>query len=366
MQTSPIRIIGLMCGTSHDGLDLADVVFHLPVGWSASSHDPRLLASGLRYELAGTQFSPLPESLQKRLRGVMEDSALAYAELDRDVALFFAEQVRTYCRKSGIKPDYLASHGVTVFHDPAKGLTTQIAHGGVLSAATGIACISDFRIQDVARGGQGAPLVPVADAWLFSTYDATLNLGGFANVSLIGSGSVMGYDTSPCNIVLNTVAAQMHLAYDEGGKIAREGNVVSGLLERLNALPYYHAAPPKSLGYEWVREHVLPLVMDQKYRWPDVMATFTEHIAVQCGRALTDMEGKVLVTGGGARNTYLVERIQAHVNATVRVGSDELIDFREALAFALLGLLRVLHLPNAYASVTGADTNGCNGALYIP
>ena len=264
------------------------------------------------------------------------------------------------------KAEFIASHGVTVFHQPARGITTQLGSGAIISALTGLTTICDFRLQDVSKHGQGAPLVPGCDKALFPSYTHTLNLGGFANLSVL-RGSLTGYDIAPCNLLLNERAATLGLTYDEGGNMARGGNLIPALLNQLNNLLYYASPPPKSLGTEWIASELSPIIE----RWntspiDDQMHTLTEHIATQIGAVLNDKDAEVLVTGGGAYNHYLIERIRYHSVAHLVVPEPDLIEYREAICFAFLGLKRLLALPNVFAQSTGANGDSCAGAVYLP
>ena len=228
---------------------------------------------------------------------------------------------------------------------------------------SGIDTVCDFRTTDVALGGQGAPLVPIGDAVLFGDYDYCLNMGGFSNISFADGERRLAYDISPVNYVLNHYASLRGMAYDRDGALARSGKVCAELLERLNALDFYTQSGPKSLGREWVEEVVYPLIDSYGLSVEDVLATFVEHVAVQIGRNVRG--GRVLVTGGGARNVYLLDRMRAVAPQADYVVPDPLtIDFKEALIFALLGALYVAGRPNCLATVTGAAHDNIGGCLY--
>ena len=347
--TFHIDVVGLMSGTSLDGLDLCCVHFDFDGSW--------------KYHIVKAESVDYPEDLRQRLATAQTMSALDYARLHSDYGLYLGEQVRDFIARNALQVDLVASHGQTIFHQPSVRFTGQIGSGAGIAAVTGIDTVCDFRTTDVALGGQGAPLVPIGDAVLFGDYDYCLNLGGFSNISYAEGSKRLAYDISPVNYVLNAYAGKLGMAYDRDGETARSGQVCSALLDALNALPFYTQAGPKSLGREWVESEVYPLI--ERYGLPveDVLATFVEHVAVQVGRHVR--RGRVLVTGGGARNRYLVERMQALAPQVQYVVPDALtIDFKEALIFALLGALYMADRPNCLASVTGAARDNIGGCLY--
>lgn len=253
---------------------------------------------------------------------------------------------------------WICSHGHTVFHSPQTRMTVQIGHGPSLREAAGKPVIFDFRSADVAAGGQGAPLVPVAERDLFSGYAACLNLGGFANITLLQQGPITAFDICPCNTVLNDLANQVGMPYDAGGETASMGNLSPRLLKELNILPYYSQAGPKSLGREMVGQSITPLLKAyDKVSVPDLLHTFTEHIAWAISSAVTNLleNSQVLVTGGGAFNTYLMDRMRALAPQITWVIPDmDTVCFKEAVAFAYLGYLHHHNLPGNIPSVTGA------------
>lgn len=349
-----MRGIGLMCGTSHDGLDIADVAFEKNENqWS--------------FEVHATASIPLPESLKRRIDTPFSLSALEFVTLDRDFATFCATQVSAFIQNTGSGASFISSHGVTMFHVPAQCIACQLGSGAIISALTGLSVISDFRLQDVMKGGQGAPLVPGADRLLFADKQFTLNLGGFANVTDLRHTAPLGFDICACNLLLNRLVKRLGLAFDPQGENARRGKLVPDLLDALNALEYFRLSPPKSLGYEWFEQAVQPVLRDFEHlNTQDLLCTATEHIATQIARYLDDASAACLVTGGGAHNDFLLDRLKVHALSGIVKPSDELVDFREAIAFAFLGALRLSGIPNALASVTGARQDTCAGALYLP
>ena len=262
--------------------------------------------------------------------------------------------------------DFVSSHGHTVFHQPDQGFTLQIGNTPQLSKGIGLPLICDFRSQDVELGGQGAPLVPVGDLHLFKSYSCCLNLGGFANVSLPQKAQVIAYDICAVNTVLNVLANEKGLEYDSEGNLAKAGNLISELLNALEALEYYQKKAPKSLGIEWVNEQIFPLL--EKYRTisvEDRIHTYTQHIAKQIGSTFLDSDS-VLITGGGAKNDYLISLLNQFSKAKFSIPDPLVVDFKEALIFAFLGLLRIENQVNCLSCVTGASADHSSGNIFYP
>jgi len=351
LNTTPITGIGLMCGTSHDALDIAGVEFEMNSGvWS--------------YRLLASRTIPLRGNLLKDLDRSTSMSGLELATLDFQFASFCAESVNVFIAEEDAKYDFIASHGVTIFHDPDNGINMQIGSGAIISSLTRLTVVCDFRSQDVALSGQGAPLVPLADALLFSEFEYTLNLGGFANLAKNSASNVTGFDVSFCNLALNFVSRQLGKPFDMNGDIARSGQLITSLFEALNNLDYYNESPPKSLGIEWMTKHLDPLLNDHSRSPKDLLFTLTEHIATQIGIVLP-VHGRCLITGGGAHNTYLIERIKQLTRCDVSIPDGALIDYKEAVDFAFLGVLRLQEKTNVLSSVTGAKSDTISGAVYI-
>lgn len=342
-------VVGLMSGTSLDGLDLCCVAFDFDGTW--------------HYRIVKAESRDYPAELRHKLATAQSMTALDYARLHSDYGLYLGGEVKDFIERNQLKVSLIASHGQTVFHQPAVRFTGQIGSGAGIAAVTGIDTVCDFRTTDVALGGQGAPLVPIGDAVLFGDYAYCLNLGGFSNISFAEGERRLAFDISPVNYVLNHYAGRKGLAFDRDGALARSGKVCEALRNALDALPFYAQAGPKSLGREWVEAEVFPLIDSFGLSVEDVLATFVEHVAGQIGRHVH--EGRVLTTGGGARNKYLLERMQALAPQVLYVVPDPLtVDFKEALIFALLGALYMADRPNCLASVTGASRDNIGGCLY--
>ena len=353
MIQTPFRGIGLMCGTSHDGIDICDVSFELSNStWSFDVH--------------ASDSIPLSGPLKEKLSLATEMTAIEYVILDKEFATFSAEAVVNFIKKSTSKASFIASHGVTIFHQPERGISTQLGSGAIIAALTGLQTISDFRIQDVTKGGQGAPLVPYADSMLFSNYDATLNLGGFANISRLKN-LVTGFDIGVCNLLLNHLSMRLNCTFDEGGELAKSGQVNKQLLNQLNDLPFFKQSGPKSLGKEWFDQVLLPVIENfNSIRTQDLLATGSEHIAFQIGKILNIEKEICLVSGGGVHNAHLIERIKHFSKSDIIIPRASIINFKEAICFAFLGNLRLLQSDNISRSTTGANQNSCAGAVYLP
>ena len=358
-----VNIIGLMSGTSLDGLDMCYARF-----WLERSAKPE---GEWKYEIIKAEDEGYSAELKHKLATAQSMNAEEYALLHSDYGLYLGQRVRAFIERNGAKPHFIASHGSTVFHQPAIRFTAQIGSGAGIAAESGVDCISDFRTTDVALHGQGAPLVPIGDRHLFYEYDYCLNLGGFSNISsegeLVKDGKKLSvrvaYDISPVNYVLNHYTRSIGKDYDRDGLMARNGKICPELLDRLNSLDFYTVDGPKSLGREWVEQQVFPLIDSYAITIEDKLSTFCEHVAMQITRHIKG--GKVLLTGGGALNLYLVERMQANAPQCKYVVPDrQTVNFKEALIFAFLGALYVADMPNCMSSVTGAAYNCIGGALY--
>ncbi len=342
-------VIGLMSGTSLDGLDIAYCEFSE--------------TEGLRYNLLAAETYPYPQQWVDRLSTLENASAYEYALANVELGHYFGKCVNSFREAHPGKVDLIASHGHTIFHQPHLGLTTQIADGDAIAAETGLPVAFNFRTFDVALGGQGAPLVPIGDRLLFGDYDACLNLGGFSNVSYEETGLRMAFDVSPCNMALNALARKLGLEYDKDGFLASQGALNESVLQKMNALEYYHRPAPKSLGKEWYVAHFLPLIASQDPQ--SMLRTTVEHIALQVSKVVSSQSIRtLLVTGGGAKNKFLVERIAAlSPQCSVSVPEPQVVDYKEAIVFALLGYLRVKGQNNCFQSVTGASRDNCSGQL---
>jgi anhydro-N-acetylmuramic acid kinase len=350
-----LRVSGIMSGTSLDGLDLAACNFRFTQ------------KNKWEYAIEHAATYPFPPAWKRQLKSLMNADARAFARAHFDFGRLIGEYAKRFHVASGFEPMLIASHGHTIFHDPAAGYTTQIGSGAAIAALTGKPVVCDFRATDVCLGGQGAPLVPIGDELLFSEYDACLNLGGFSNISFRHDQKRIAFDVCPVNTMLNRLAAELGKGYDEDGRLAAQGKVIPELFGMLNSLPYYPQLPPKSLGTEWLEDHVLTLMQNNDDSTYDKLCTFTEHIAFQLSRVLTENRIKnVLITGGGAHNQFLITLLRSKTNCDLILPDNKTIDYKEALVFALLGLLRWFDKENCLAPATGATHNSTGGAVYLP
>lgn len=343
--------IGLMSGTSLDGLDICYVKFPFP--------------DVERFEILKAETISYDEIWKSRLKNSIELKGEKLTQLDFDYGIYLGKAVKNFIQKHQIKSvDFIASHGHTVFHNPEKNYTLQIGKGQGIFAETGIKTVFDFRSQDVLFGGQGAPLVPIGDQLLFKEFEACLNLGGFSNISFEQNSKRMAFDICPVNIVLNQLSEELGKPYDKNGEIARAGELNTELLNELNQFEFYKKQPPKSLGVEWCMENVFPLVKNYSIKTEDFISTFTEHIAEQIAIVLNQNSMQnVLVTGGGAYNVYLMGRIQHKTDCQIEIPKKSIIDYKEAVVFALMGLLRLEGQENVLHSVTGARKNHSSGTI---
>jgi anhydro-N-acetylmuramic acid kinase len=346
--------IGLMSGTSLDGLDIA----------ACSFSDENNIE---RYQVTCCESISYSDDFRSRLR----DSHLLNAEqlvrLHIEFAEFCATSVTSFIRKHKLQNILLiSSHGHTVFHKPENGYTLQIGDGSVIAKRTGIPVVCDFRAGDVALGGQGAPLVPIGDELLFGEYDACLNLGGFSNISMRINDKRIAYDICPVNIILNIFAREKGLEYDNNGNLAHSGKIIQNLYNDLNKIEYYSLPFPKSLSREWLEECFIPLV--DKYRMSskteDIMHTIVKHIAFQLGQSLENIRN-VMISGGGCFNSFLIDSLKDYTNCEIIIPDDNTVNYKEALIFAFLGYLRWNNKVNCLASVTGAKRDSCGGAVYL-
>ncbi|REK00376.1 MAG: anhydro-N-acetylmuramic acid kinase [Bacteroidetes bacterium] len=346
------KVIGLMSGTSLDGLDMAACEF---------------ITEGegqWRHEISAAVTVEYPERIRKMLSGVHLENAVSLAEANVVFGKFCGEKVKEFMDENSFDAEFISSHGHTVFHQPVKGYTCQIGSGEAISAVCRLPVVHDFRTADVVLGGQGAPLVPIGDKLLFGAYESCLNLGGIANISFDEGGKRVAFDVCVCNMVLNHLSKKKNLTFDKGGMLAQAGNLIPELLVYLNNLSYYKLSAPKSLGREDVEREVMPLFDETGMKTEDLLRTICEHIAIQIGNVAPS--GKMLVTGGGAHNDFLIERIRENSDSEVIVPDQLSVDFKEALVFAFLGLLRWRNENNCLASVTGCKYDHCAGSISMP
>ncbi|MFM9989580.1 anhydro-N-acetylmuramic acid kinase [Flavobacterium sp.] len=347
------NVLGVMSGTSLDGVDLAHIYFFEENGkWS--------------FEIKESQTVSYSEAWIDRLKTAVDFSDFELKKINEDYTILLAEIISSFIKTNKIENlDAVCSHGHTILHQPQNGFTLQIGNLPQIAKLIKQKVVCDFRVQDVELGGQGAPLVPIGDAILFSEYDYCLNLGGFSNISFNENGNRIAFDISAVNTVLNFYANKLGFDYDDKGKISRLGKISEVLLSELNDLDFYKKSYPKSLGFESVKTILLPIIEKYQISIEDKLRTFTEHIAEQINLALPKKQGTLFITGGGAYNDFLIERIQFHnPNLKIEIPNAKTIEFKEALIFALLGVLKLRNEINVLSSVTGAKYNHSSGIIY--
>lgn len=354
--------LGLMSGSSLDGLDILYAQFHEQGGhWS--------------YTLEKAACYPYAAEWEQRLRSARTLSAADYCQLHIDYGHFLGQQVNRFIEENQLqyKVGLVGSHGHTVFHSPQTGLTTQLGEGAALAAVTKLPVVTDLRTMDLAFGGQGAPLVPMGERALLSEYSLLLNLGGIANVTSSGD-KYVAYDICPANRVLNLLANQLGHAFDEGGKLAAKGKVIASLRTALEAHPYYKQPFPKSLANEMGTDEHFALLMNSGQPVEDLIATYTIHMANQIAINVQQLakrnnllQQKMLVTGGGAFNDYLITLLREKLQSSgveIVVPDSALVQFKEALIMAFLAVLRWRQEYTTIPSVTGASRASIGGALW--
>ena len=348
-------LIGVMSGTSLDGIDLCYAQYiYENQKWQFNIHAAKTYA--------------YTESLTDRISCATTSTALEITRLDRDLGNYIGEKINLFIEEFNIsksKINAIASHGHTIFHLPNEQLTLQIGCGTNISLITGISTVNNFRLKDVRMGGQGAPLVPIGDRLLFDAdHTAFLNIGGFANISFTSNGKQVGFDICPVNFVLNQYAQKLGLPYDDEGKIASSNEINSDLLQQLNTLPRYMNQEIESLGSEWVEEWILPLT-EVDLKPETIIATYTLHAAQQIADTFNRLNiEKVMITGGGAYNTHLIETIKSVYKGKIEIPDPSVIDFKEALIFGFLGVLHLRNEANCLAEITGAPMDVIGGILH--
>ena len=353
------KVLGLMSGTSLDGLDMALCHFwQADDGWEFNIKE----ATSIRYD----------SKLQNKLHHAIGLTAIELLEFHNQYGSYLGKQVKQFINMHNLVPDLVASHGHTTHHRPDIGVTFQIGSGQHLANTSKQKVICDFRTGDIALGGQGAPLVPIGDRLLFSQYNFCLNLGGIANISFEENNERHAYDIGLANMILNYITQKINLAYDEGGQRASRGIINAPLLSQLNALPFYKLPYPKSIGYEWFLSEVVPLVENTDDSVDNLLHTAVHHICDQIAAQVLHHAKKskqtLFITGGGALNHFLIKTLGQKLGASIQVvvPSRQVIEYKEAVIFALMGLLRQSKQINVLRSATGATSDSSSGVIYLP
>ncbi len=360
------KVIGLMSGSSLDGLDIAFV--HLTEN-----------GGKWNYEIIAADCYEYEDEWKEKLRTAIHLNALKYQLLDTAYGHYLGKKINSFIEKNNLHHhvDLIASHGHTTFHFPEKQMTHQIGNGAAIAAETALAVVCDLRELDVAFGGQGAPIVPIGEKLLFSEYDYFLNIGGIANISIKNEDKYIAFDVCAANRVLNMLAEEKNLSFDEDGKLAAQGNVNEDLLQKLNSLKYYKLPYPKSLSNDFGTDIIYPLIKSFSINIEDAIRTYVEHVVLQIQHGLTDTSEsykpqttncKLFITGGGAFNSFLINRLReilGQINIEIVIPDEQVIKYKEALIMALIGALRWREEYNVLASVTGAKQNSIGGALWL-
>ena len=341
------NVIGVMSGTSVDGLDISFCRFIKNKKW--------------KYEILNSKTYHFSNFWKKTLINLHLENEKKIKEIDIEFAKHISDKINHFVEKNKIKADIISSHGHTVFHDPSKKITLQIGSGKVINELCKITTVNNFRKIDIKLGGQGAPLVPIGDKLLFQQYKYCLNIGGFANLSVKANNSVKAFDICPANIALNFYCRKLGKEFDSGGEISRSGNIINSLYDELNKIQFYSSNSPKSLSREWLEQNFLTKV-SSSFKIIDILRTIVEHIAFQIGTNLKSQ--KTLVTGGGAKNKFLMDRICDFSSSKIIIPSNKLIDFKEAMIFGFLAVLRLNNEINCLKSVTGAVKDSIVGDVY--
>jgi len=351
------KVLGMMSGTSLDGLDIA--YCHL---WEKDS--------GWDFEIRQTTTISYTKTLYEKLKSAIHLSDEEHQQLHLDYGSWLGKQAKLFIEKHNLQIDFISSHGHTSHHRPEDGVTFQLGNGQLLANASQQKVICDFRSLDVELGGQGAPLVPIGDELLLSEYAFCLNLGGISNISFQKNNKRVAYDIGLANMPLNYITEKIGLKYDEGGSIAKSGTLLPDLLNALNSLEYYHLPYPKSTGYEWFTSEIVPLIETNDRNMEDLLHTIIVHNCEQIATAIKKENPKkgsqVLVTGGGALNDFYISTLRKKLGAIceVKIPPKKFIEYKEALVFAFMGVLKDRSETNVLASVTGAKRDSCSGVIY--
>jgi len=369
LKTTTYHAIGLMSGSSLDGLDMAYCSFTL-------SENETALAD-ISWKLLKAETIPFSDKWVSRLANLPTQNALDFSKTHTYFGHYMAELVNDFLRKHPVDPDFIASHGHTIFHYPEKLMTVQIGDGAALAAKTGYPVICDFRTHDIALEGEGTPIAPAADRYLFKDYDFLLNIGGIANITLNNPKGPTAFDIGPANQVLNMLAQQADQPYDKDGLLATAGKVNNNLLELLNHNDYFDTQPPKSLDNQWIQTEVFPVYQNHKASINDQLHTACQQLAEQTAKAIDYLilkealnkdRYKLLATGGGALNLFLIKCIREQVNKKYSIDLEvphlDIVLYKEAILMGLMGVLRVANIPNCFSSVTGAAMDTVGGAIY--
>lgn len=363
MSDKPVEIcIGLMSGSSMDGLDIAACRF-------TGTDDHKF-----SFELLAAETIPMPEDLIKRIKNLQQGTARDFVHCDSILGQWIGKQIKDFIENQGIQAKLIGSHGHTIFHEPGSGYSSQIGHPAHIAAQSGIPVVSDFRMSDVAYGGQGAPMIPIAEKLLWPAHHQFVNLGGIVNIAFHNQTEVMAYDVCAGNQVLNFLAGQNGLPFDRDGILSQNGTIIPAVLEQYLSLDYFNMKAPKSLANDWVTDVVFPIFDSDKFKVGDLLVTAMEGAAILLAQAVKDHAGfsstSVMITGGGAHHPGWIDRINNQMLLRglpeVYIPGSNIVDFKEAIMMALAAWLRWEEKPNFIKSVTGSSHDVSGGAIYLP
>jgi len=352
MYNNSMYVIGLMSGTSLDGIDICLVSFN--------KSDYR------NYNILHAKTYNYNKIWIKKLKEAVLLNNKQLDRLDNDYGKLLSDYVKQFINEFNIsKVDLISSHGHTIFHQPNKGITLQIGDGKTINKNTKIDVVSDFRTQDIEYKGEGAPLVPIGDLDLFYMYKYCLNLGGFSNISIKDKKNIKAFDICPVNTVLNHYSNKLGHPFDRDGILSKKGRINTDLLRKLNDMNFYNKLGPKSLGIEFVLSKVIPLIDQYIIKPEDILITYIDHISDQINKCIIpNSKENILITGGGVYNKTLIDSIKNKLKSKLIIPEKEIVDFKEALIFAYMGLLRVKGKINCLKSVTGATKDHSSGRIF--
>jgi len=345
------KTIGIMSGTSLDGIDIAYCTFKKKTRWT--------------YKIDKAITVKFPKIIKKRLLKSFEIKGYELIKLDHDLGDFIGNETKKFIKRNNFSPEIIACHGHTIFHNLKDKISFQIGNANRIYSKLEIPIINNFRELDVIFDGQGAPLVPIGEKLLFNKFNYFVNLGGVLNLTKLKGKEIIAYDIAPLNIILNDISRKLNYDFDDKGNIAKNGKFISKLFNELNSLDYYKKPNPKSLGIEWIQNKIYPLIYKSGYNLEDLLNTLTNHIAFQLSLNIKERGNNILVTGGGAYNKFLIENIRLYDKNknNWKIPNKTLINYKEALIFAFMGLLRKRKEKNILQSVTGSTVKLSSGII---
>lgn len=347
-----MRILGVMSGSSLDGIDLVSVHFQTD--------------DKLEWSIVRTETVAIPNAISTRLSSIVNQTAFEIAEIESLYTKFISNAINDFVKKLDEPPVCASVHGHTVLHLPEIQTSWQLLNGGMCAALTGLDIFCDFRNTDMSYGGQGTPMAVIADRDLFPGYDYYINMGGIVNISYRNNEQWMAYDIAPCNQVSNFYAQQKGLEFDEDGQLAKQGSVDGDLLESLLNDAFIQLEPPKSIDNSWIKDYWIPAIDKHNLKIEDILQTYNRFVIEVIQRQLTSKMGKILITGGGAKNKYFMDLFQSEIGDgfCIETESYEIVDYKESVLMAYLAYLRMNNSINFIGNATGASHDVVGGAWY--